>query len=84
MEQEKVIEGLRGKVKGLEQTILTERMLSRVFERWLLDKKVDSSLGTALTSHSNTSGSVSVGRINLIRECDVVWKGIEQLEKLIL
>ena len=25
VEQEEVIEGLRGKVKGLEQTILTER-----------------------------------------------------------
>ena len=41
-----------------------------------LSEKVDSSLGTAL-SNSNTSGPVSVGRINLVRECDVVRKGIE-------
>ena len=49
-----------------------------------LNEKVDSSLGTALTSHSNTSGPVSVGCINLVRECDVVRKGIERSEKLIL
>ena len=49
-----------------------------------LNEKVDSSLGTALSSHSNTCGPVSVGRINLVRERDVVRKGIERSEKLIL
>ena len=39
-----------------------------------LNEKVDSSLGTAISSNSNTSGPLSVGRINLVRECDVVRK----------
>ena len=85
-EQEEVIEGLRGKVKGLEQTILTERNAVEGLREMVvgLNEKVDSSLGTALSSHSNTCGPVSEGRINLVRERDVVRKGIERSEKLIL
>ena len=49
-----------------------------------LCEKVDSSLGTALTSGSNTSGPVSGECFNLIKERDVVRKGIERSEKLIL
>ena len=49
-----------------------------------LNEKVDSSLGTAISSHSNTSGPVSVGDVNLVRERDVVQKGIECSEKLFL
>ena len=37
-----------------------------------LSERVDSSLGAALTSQSNTSGPVSGDRLNLIRERDVV------------
>ena len=40
-----------------------------------LNEKVDSSLGTAISSHSNTSGLVSIGWINLVREHDVLPKG---------
>ena len=47
-----------------------------------LNEKVDSSLGTVLTSCSNTNGPVSGDRINLVRERDVVRKGIERSEKL--
>ena len=67
MEQEEVIEGLREKVKGLEQTILTEQNAVKGLREMVvgLNKKVDSSLGTALTSSSNTSGPVSGGCINL-------------------
>ena len=39
-----------------------------------LNEKVDSSIGTAITSHSNASVPVSVGRINLVRERDMVRK----------
>ena len=86
VEQEEVIEGLRGKVKGLEQTILTERNAVKGLREIVvgLNERIDSSLGTALSSHSNTSGPVSVGRINLVRKHDVVRKGIEFSEKLIL
>ena len=49
-----------------------------------LNEKVDSSLITALTSHINTSGPASGESINLVREHDVVHKGIECSEKLIL
>ena len=49
-----------------------------------LSEKVDSSIGTAITSHSNTSEPVSVGRVNLIRERAMVRKGIEWSEKLIM
>ena len=70
-------------MKGLEQTIIMERnavkgLCDMVVE---LSEKVDSSLGIALTSRFNTSGPVSGERINLIREHDVVRKGIEQSEK---
>ena len=44
----------------------------------------DLSLGTALTSLSNTIGPVSGERLNLIREREVVRKRIERSEKLIL
>ena len=73
VEQVEVIEGHQGKMKGLEQTILTE-------QKGLHDMVVDSSLGTALTRCLNTSGPVSGERINLIRERDVVRKGIEWSE----
>ena len=42
-----------------------------------LNEKEDSSLGTAISSQSNTSGSVPVERINLVRESNVVQKEIE-------
>ena len=81
-----VIEGLCGKVKGLEQTLVTERNAVKGLRDMVvgLSERVDSSLGTALTSQSNTSGPVSGDRLNLIREVDVVRKGIERSEKLIL
>ena len=66
-----VIEGLRGKMKGLVQTLVTERNavkgLCDIFVG--LSERVDSSLGTALTSQSNTSGlfleivSISLGNL---------------------
>ena len=86
VEQEEVIEGLRGKVKGLEKTIQTERYAVEGLREMVVgpNEKVDSSLGTAISSHSNTCGPVSVGQINLVRECDVILKGIECSEKLIL
>ena len=73
-------------MKGLEQTILTERNAVKGLRDMVvgLNEKVDSSRGTALSSRFNTSGPVSGERINLIRERDVVRKGIEQSEKLIL
>ena len=85
-EQTVVIEGLRGKIKGLEQTIVTERNAVKGLCDMVvrLSEKVDSSLGTALTSRSNTRGPVSGECLNLIRERDVVCKGIERSEKLIL
>ena len=43
-----------------------------------LNEKVDSSLSTAISSHLYTSGPVSVGHVNLARECGVVQKGIER------
>ena len=49
-----------------------------------LSERVDSSLSTALTSRPNTSGPVHGDHLNLVRECDVVRKGIERSEKLIL
>ena len=86
VEQTVVIEGLRGKMKALEQTIVTERNAVKGLCDMVvgLSEKVDSSLGTALTSRSNTSGPVSGEHVNLIRERDVVRKGIERSEKLIL
>ena len=47
-------------------------------------EKVNSSIGTAVVSNIGTSGCVSVGRVNEIRERDVVRSGIERSEKLIL
>ena len=86
VEQVEVIEGLWGKKKGLEQTIVTEQNAVKGLCDMVvgLSEKVDSSLSTALTSRSNTSGPVSGELFNLIRERDVVRKGIERSEKLIL
>ena len=80
-----VIEGLCGKVKGLEQTIVTERNAVKGLRDMVVDlsERVDSSLSTAVTSQS-TSGPLLGDRLNLIRERDVVRKGIERSEKLIL
>ena len=79
-----IIEGLRGKVKGLEQTIVTERNAVLVRDMVVdLSERVDSSLSTAMTSQS-ASGSVLGDRLNITRERDVVRKGIERSEKLIL
>ena len=85
-EQTVVIEGHWGKVKGLEQTIVSELNAVKGLCDMVvgLSEKVDSSLGTALTSQSNTSRPVSGERLNLIRERDMVRKGIERSEKLIL
>ena len=73
-------------MKGLEQTLVTERNAVKGLHDMAVDlsEKVDSSLGPALISRSNASGPVSGDRLNLIRERDVVCKGIEQSEKLIL
>ena len=81
-----VIEGLCGKVKGLEQTIVTERNAVKGLRDMVvgLSERVDSSLSTAVASRSNTSGPVHGDRLNLVRERDVVCKGIERSEKLIL
>ena len=80
-----VIEGLCGKVKGLEQTIVTERNAVKGLRDIVvhLSERVDSSLSTAMTSQP-ASGPVLGDRLNLIRERDVVRKGIERSEKLIL
>ena len=48
-----------------------------------LSERVDSSLSTAMTSKP-ASGSVLGDRLNVTRERDVVRKGIERSEKLIL
>ena len=52
VEQNEVIEGLRGKMKGLEHTIVTERNAVKGLHDMVvgLSEKVDSSLCTALTS----------------------------------
>ena len=80
-EQTVVIEGLWGKMKGLEQTIVTERNAVKGLWDMVvgLSEKVNSSLGTALPSRSNTSGHVSGERFNLIRERDVVRKELNGL-----
>ena len=64
VEQEEVIESLQGKVKGLEQTILTKRNAIEGLCEMVVghNEKVDSSLGTALTICSYTSGPVSGDR----------------------
>ena len=48
-----------------------------------LSERVDSSLSTAMTSKP-ASGSVLGDRLNVTRERDVVRKGIDRLERLIL
>ena len=85
-EQTVVIEGLRGKMKGLEQTLVTDRNAVKGLRDMVvgLSERVDLSLGTALTSRSNAREPVSGNCLNLIRERDVVCKGIERFEKLIL
>ena len=73
-----VIEGLRGKVRGLEQTIVTESDAVRGLQDMLIDlsKRVDSSLSTAVSSRS-ASGPVLGDCLNGNREHDVVRKGME-------
>ena len=80
-----IIEGLCGKVKGLEQTIVTERNAVLGLRDMVVDLSecLDSSLSTAMTSKP-ASGSVLGDRLNVTRERDVVHKGIERSEKLIL
>ena len=68
VEHTAVVEGLNGKVEGLEQTIV---------------ERVDSSLSTAMISRP-ARGHVLEDRLNSDRERDVVRKGIERSEKLIL
>ena len=69
-EQTVVIECLRGKMKGLEQTIVTEQNAVKGLRDMMvgLMEKIDSSLGSALTSQFNTSQPVFGERLNLIRE----------------
>ena len=69
-EHTEVIEGRRGKVKGLEQTIVTERNAVKGLRDMVVDlsERVDSSLSTALTSQP-ASGPVLGDRFNLTREC---------------
>ena len=76
---------LCGKVKGLEQTIVTEHNAVLGLRDMVVDlsKRVDSSLSTAMTGKS-VRGSVLGDRLNVSRERDVVRKGIERSEKLIL
>ena len=85
VEHTEVIEGLCGKVKGLEQTIVTERNAVKGLRNIVvgLSERVASSLSTALTSQP-ASGPVLGDRVNLIREHDVIRKRIERSEKLIL
>ena len=80
-----VIEGLCGKVRSLEQTNVTERDTLRGLRDMLIDlsERVDSSLSTAVSSRS-ASGLVLRDHLNCNRERDVVRKGLERLEKLIL
>ena len=64
-----IIKGLCGKVKGLEQTIVTERNAVLGLRDMVVDlrERVDSSLSTAMTSKF-TSRSVLGDRLNLTRE----------------
>ena len=61
-------------MKGLEQTIITEwNAVKGLCDMVVgLSERVDSSLGTALTSRSYTSGPVSGKRFNLISR-KVMW-----------
>ena len=74
-----IIEGLCGKVKGLEQTIVTERIAVLGLRDMVVDlsERVDSSLSTAMACKS-ASGSVLGDRINIFREREVIRKGIER------
>ena len=76
---------LCGKVKGLEQTIVTERNAVLGLRDMVVDlsEPVDSSLSTAVISNL-TSRSVLGDCLNITRERDIILKGIERLEKLIL
>ena len=80
-----IIENLCGKVKGLEQTIITERNAVLGLKDMVVDlsERIDSSLSTAVASKS-AGGHVFGDRINISREREVIRKGIERSEKLIL
>ena len=80
-----IIEGLCGKVKGLEQTIVTKHNAVLGLRDMVVDlsEPVDSSLSTAMASKP-ASMSVLGDCLNVTKERDVVRKDIEQLEKLIL
>ena len=69
----------------MEQTIVTERNAILGLKDMVVDlsERVDSSLSTAMTSKP-ASGSVLGDCLNLTREHDVIRKGIERSEKLIL
>ena len=60
VEQTVVIEGLTGKMKGLEQRIVTERNTVKGLRDMVvgLSEMVDSPVGTALTSQSNTNNNI--------------------------
>ena len=79
LEQGEVFEGLRGKIEELEQQIQNEGYAVEGLREMVvgLRENMNSSLGTIVTSQSNTSGSVPVGRIKLARDHDVIRKGIE-------
>ena len=79
LEQGEVVEGLRGKIEELEQQIQNEGYAVEGLREMVvgLRENMNSSLGTIVTSQSNTSGSVPVGRIKLARDHDVIRKGIE-------
>ena len=68
-----VVEGLCGKVEGLEQTIVTERNVAMGLREMVVDfsEHVGSSLSTAMTSQP-ASGPVLGDRLNSNRERDVV------------
>ena len=80
-----MVHDLHGKVKGLEQTIVTERNAVLGLRDMVIDlsERVDSSLSTAMPSPS-ASRSVLGDRLNITRERDEVRKGIARSEKLIL
>ena len=80
-----VVEGLRGKVEGLEQTIITDCNVILGLRDMVVDlsEHVDSSLSTAMISRP-ASGHVLGDCLNSDRERDVVRKGIERSEKFIL
>ena len=67
------MQGLRGKVKGLEQTIIAEHNAVLGLRDMVIDLSecMDSSLSTAVTSRP-ASGPVLEDRLNSTREHDVV------------